>query len=97
MKIKSNKISDIRQFYLKELSEIYQPQESAVFLDLIFEENFGLSRVERVLNPEKRVTESEMLKIHFAIGELKKQRPTLLSLKCIGLASLKNKGQSNTF
>jgi len=75
MKIKSNKISDIRQFYLKELSEIYQPQESAVFLDLIFEAYFGLSRVERVLNPEKRVTESEMLKIHFAIGELKKQRP----------------------
>jgi len=75
MKIKSNKISDIRQFYLKELSEIYQPKESAVFLDLIFEEYFGLSRVERVLNPEKRVTESEMLKIHFAIGELKKQMP----------------------
>ena len=75
MKIKSNKISDIRQFYLKELSEIYQPEESAVFLDLIFEAYFGLSRVERVLNPEKRVTESEMLKIHFAIGELKKQRP----------------------
>jgi len=75
MKIKSNKISDIRQFYLKELSEIYQTKESAVFLDLIFEAYFGLSRVERVLNPEKRVTESEMLKIHFAIGELKKQRP----------------------
>jgi release factor glutamine methyltransferase len=81
MNIRTNKISDIRQYYLKELSEIYQPQESAVFLDILFEELLGLSRPARILNPGKRVTESEILKIHFAVGELKKQRPIQYILK----------------
>ena len=81
MNIKSNKISDIRQSYLKELSEIDEQQESAIFLDLIFEEILGLSRVERVLNPEKRATESEILKIHFAVKDLKQQKPIQYILK----------------
>jgi release factor glutamine methyltransferase len=81
MKIKSNKISDIRQCYLKELSEIYEQQESVVFLDLIFEEFLGLSRVERVLNTEKRATESEILKIHFAVKDLKQHKPIQYILK----------------
>ncbi len=75
MKIKSNKISDIRQFYLGELSEIFSPQESTIFLDLIFEEFLGLSRMDRILNTEKRATESEILKIHFAVKELEKHKP----------------------
>lgn len=81
MNIKSNKISDIRQCYLKELSEIYELQESVVFLDLIFEEFLGLTRVERVLNTEKRATESEILKIHFAVKDLKKHKPIQYILK----------------
>jgi len=81
MNIRTNKISDIRQYYLKELSEIYQPQESAVFLDMLFEEFLGLSRTGRVLNPDKRATESEILKIHFAVKDLKRQRPIQYILK----------------
>ena len=81
MNIKSNKISDIRQSYLKELSEIYEQQESAIFLDLIFEEILSLSRVERVLNPEKRATESEILKINFTVNDLKKHKPIQYILK----------------
>ena len=75
MKINSGKISDIRQFFLKELSVIYQPQESAVLLDMIFEDFPGISRTERILNPEKIVAETEILKIHFAVEELKNHKP----------------------
>jgi release factor glutamine methyltransferase len=81
MNIKSNKISDIRQSYLKELSEIYEQQESAIFLDLIFEEILGLTRFERILNPDRRATESEILKIHFAVKDLKQHKPIQYILK----------------
>lgn len=81
MKIKSNKISDIRQFYLTGLSEIYSPQESAVIMDMIFKDIVGISRIDRVLNPEKSLSESEILKIQFAVDELEKHKPIQYILK----------------
>ncbi len=81
MKIKTDKITDIRQFCIDELSEIYQPNESVIILDMIFVDFFGLSRTERVLNPGKRMTESEIQKIDFALHELKKHKPIQYILK----------------
>jgi release factor glutamine methyltransferase len=54
---------------------MYPGTESAAFLDMIFEEYFSLGRVKRLLNPGYRLTESEMLKVHFAVKQLKKHEP----------------------
>ena len=71
MKFKTNKISDIRGHYLDELKKLYPDREAGNFLDMIFEEYFAFSRIDRQLNPDHRLSESELLKVHFAIKKLK--------------------------
>jgi len=75
LKVKSNKIIDIRLYYLAELNKLYPDAESRVFLDMIFEEYFGLSRIDRQLKPHYRLTESEILKVHFAVKQLIAYKP----------------------
>jgi len=83
VKFSSNKISDIRQFYLSQLGQIYSENESRVVLDMIFEEFFQISRTDRATNPDLRLAESEMLKVHFALKQLLKNRPVQYVLnKC---------------
>ncbi|MBE0638441.1 MAG: peptide chain release factor N(5)-glutamine methyltransferase [Bacteroidales bacterium] len=72
---KTNKIKDIRETYLLELNKIYTGNEAASFLDHILEHRLGITRIQRALNPELRLSESDMLKVHFDVKELKKFRP----------------------
>jgi len=71
----TNKIRDIRETYLKELKKLYPENESAAFLDLIIEKRLGINRLKRLSSPDLRISESEILKIHFDVRELKKHRP----------------------
>ncbi|NCC72914.1 MAG: peptide chain release factor N(5)-glutamine methyltransferase [Sphingobacteriia bacterium] len=66
---------DIRETYLKELKKLYPENESAAFLDLIIEKRLGINRLKRLSFPDLRISESEILKIHFDVRELKKHRP----------------------
>jgi release factor glutamine methyltransferase len=75
LKVKTNKIIDIREHYLAELNKMYQATESLSLMNMIFDEYLSLTRVMRRLNPDYRLTESEMLKVHFAVKQLKKHRP----------------------
>lgn len=72
---KTNKIKDIRETYLLELNKIYSENEAGTFLDMILEHRLGITRIQRALNPELRLSESDMLKVHFDVKELKKFRP----------------------
>lgn len=75
MNFSSNKITDIRLYYTQQLMLNFSNDESAQMLDMIFESLFGISRTFRLLNPELRLSESEMLKVHFAVKQLLKHRP----------------------
>ena len=75
MNFSTNKIKDIRETYLRELMANYTESEASALIDLVISHRLGIKRVDRILNPDLRVSESEMLKVHFDIKELKKQRP----------------------
>lgn len=75
MKFKTNKIKDIREYYLSELKKIYAGNEAMTFLDMIFGHRLNVSRTERMLNPDYRLSESEMLAVHFDVKALKTFRP----------------------
>lgn len=75
MKIKSNKVTDIRATYTGKLRKVYAEKEAGSLLDILLLETAGLSRVQRVADKELRLSESEILKIHFACKELLRHRP----------------------
>jgi release factor glutamine methyltransferase len=75
MYFKTNKIKDIREYYLSELKKIYPDSEAMTFLDLIFEHRFNVTKVERIVDPERRLSESEMLTVHADVKALKTFKP----------------------
>lgn len=75
MKIKSNKVKDIREYYLAQILEIYPTAEAGKLFDMILEGFTSISRIQRIAQPELRLSESEILKIHFAAKDLLLQKP----------------------
>jgi release factor glutamine methyltransferase len=76
MRIASNKIKDIIQFAYQELDSIYEKQEIRTMIHTIIEHftDFNLMKI-LSQKDELRVSESELLKINFAIKDLKKEKP----------------------
>ncbi len=75
MKIKTNKIGEIRSQYKRELINFYNEKEADVFIFTLFQEFAGITKADLIVNPEKTISESELLKIHFAVNELKNYKP----------------------
>lgn len=75
MKVRSNKILDIVNYYSSELSEVFTEGEVRQILRVVFSHFLSFSPNELPLHYEDRVGESELLKLHFAFKDLKKQRP----------------------
>jgi release factor glutamine methyltransferase len=75
MKVKTNLLEDVKSHYLKELGEIYGEKEALSLLNILIDHFFGLSRTDQLLQKDFRLTETELLKIHFAVKELKKEKP----------------------
>lgn len=75
MKVPSNKISDIIRHYLQALEQQYERTEAKSFLYILFEHYFKITKLDFVMDPNKRLSESELLKIHFAVKELINNKP----------------------
>lgn len=75
MKVPSNLLRDIKQYYYNELYVLYGEQETLSMLNLLIQHFYGLSRADQSLQPDFRLTETEMLKLHFAVKKLKKEEP----------------------
>ncbi len=75
MRIPSNKIKDIVQFFKNELQGLYDENEIKSFVNIVMEEYTGLSLTQLLISGDKTVSESVMLKIKFAINDLKKYKP----------------------
>lgn len=75
MKIASNKVKDIIRFFKDELSSVYDESELETMIRYCFEEFTGMSYSALNSEPDKTVSESELLKFNFAVKDLKQEKP----------------------
>lgn len=62
-------------FALEELSEIYPPEEIKAMIYWVFEAFLGVDRAQYLLNPDRGMSESDLLKFNFVIKKLKIGKP----------------------
>lgn len=72
---RSNKLIELKYLYLESLIPIYEKDEALQILNILISHYFGLSRVDQALDPDLKLSESEMLSLHFAVKQLKKNVP----------------------
>lgn len=71
----SNLVRDCRRHYSSELEKIYGSDEANALIMILLEHYFGIDRVKIAMEPELRLSESELLTLHFAVKELLKNKP----------------------
>lgn len=74
MKVPNNKLSSVKEFFLKELSSLEASEVNQYFI-ILCDAWLGLSKTDLIINPEKELSESEILKFLYGIKDLKKHRP----------------------
>jgi release factor glutamine methyltransferase len=60
----TNKVSDLLRSIVDTLTKLYPENESVSIARLLFEEHFGISRLEMAMTPDLRLTESEIVTLH---------------------------------
>jgi len=75
MRIKTNALKSVRDFFDEELKLLYSSEEIRYYFYLCCEHFLGIPKVEVVGNLDYRITESKMLKFSHAVKNLKKQKP----------------------
>ena len=75
MKTPSNSVQDCRKYYASQLESIYGSDEANALIMILLEHYFNIDRVKIALEPDLRLSESELLTLHFAVKELMKNRP----------------------
>ena len=75
MFVSNNTIAQLFSYLSSGLSDQYDEREALNVTQICFEELLGLSRIDLVMKAEERLSESEILKIHHCLKELKKGRP----------------------
>lgn len=73
--IPSNKVRDIERYFLTELNGLYPEGEIRMFVRLLFEEYLGWNQTRLLLNREETVNQSDLLRFHWAVEDLKRYRP----------------------
>ena len=63
------------KYYVGQLNQLYPPEESRSLMFILFEHYFELDKLAYTKEPDRRISESEMLKIHFAVKDLLKHKP----------------------
>lgn len=72
---------DLRKQYLEELSPVYGKEESETMIAMLIKRYFNISRSQLAVNRDHSLSESEMLRLHLAVKELKSHRPIQYILK----------------
>ena len=73
--IPSNKVRDIERYFITELRDIYAEGEIRMFVRMLFEAYLGWSQTELLLRREETVNQSDLLRFHWAVEDLKRHRP----------------------
>lgn len=75
MDIRNNSLVYLREKYIVELSSFFKEEEARQMLNILIQDFFGFTRTDLALNKERRLSESEILQLHFAVKDLKKHKP----------------------
>ena len=75
MKVPSNLVRDIRKYYCEQLCSVCDNDEATTMILILLEHYFKITRVKMALEPDMRLSESEMLTFHFAVKDLLKNKP----------------------
>jgi release factor glutamine methyltransferase len=71
----TNKLADLKKIYVKELCQYYDRKEAESLINILIKDFFNIERSSLVMNPDLRLSESEILKLHFGTKDLKKYKP----------------------
>ena len=75
LRFRSNRVRDIISLYHEELDGIYGSGEVGVFLDMLFEAFLGWDKVRLLTSREQTIDQSDLLRFHWALEDLKRHRP----------------------
>lgn len=75
LRFRSNRVRDIVSLFHEELDELYGVGEVGVFLDMLFEAFLGWDKVRLLTSREMTVDQSDLLRFHWALEDLKRYRP----------------------
>jgi release factor glutamine methyltransferase len=75
MKAADNTISSIKKYFNDRLADNFELNEINTFFTWCAQEFLGLSKIEVGLNKDQRLSESEILKFHFATKQLLQNEP----------------------
>jgi len=75
LRFRSNRVRDILALYHEELDGMYGSGEVGTFLDMLFEAFLGWDRVRLLTSREQTIDQSDLLRFHWALEDLKRHRP----------------------
>ena len=75
LRFRSNRVRDIVSLFHEELDGIYGSGEVGVFLDMLFEAFLGWDKVRLLTSREQTIDQSDLLRFHWALEDLKRHRP----------------------
>lgn len=75
LRFRSNRIKDIVGRFHQELDALYGSGEVGVFCEMLFEAFLGWDKVLLMTNREATVNQSDLLRFHWALEDLKRYRP----------------------
>ncbi len=75
MKTPSNSVRDCRKYYANRLESVYGSDEANALIMILLEHYFNIDKIKIAMEPELRLSESELLTLHFAVKELLKNKP----------------------
>lgn len=73
--IPSNKVRDIERYILTELNGLYPESELRQFARMLFEAYLGWNTVDYLLHRDSTINQSDLLRFHWAVEDLKQHRP----------------------
>ena len=75
MRIPSNRVRDIERYMHAELDALYGEGEVGVFVGILFEAFLGWDKAHFLLHRGETIDQSDLLRFHWAVEDLKKYRP----------------------
>ncbi len=75
MNIRNNLLATVKKKYLQELLSYYNKKEAEQLITILIEYLFGITRNNLILQPDYRISESELIEINSCVKKLKKYMP----------------------
>lgn len=75
MKMPNNTLTAVISYIKTELSDLYEDTEIKSMTHIMLDHFFSISKKELILEKDKRLSESELLQIIYAVKDLKKLKP----------------------